>query len=526
MTHLRAASLLAIALLSSAAVATAQNPAASCANLASTKLEHAKVIGAAVAGPRDLAALKLNNADSTPPFCRVEIVDQATADSEIRTEVWLPLTGWNGRLRGVGNGGFAGTIYYGQMADVLRSGYATVGTDTGHTGGTPEFALGHPEKVADFGWRAIHEMTVEAKTLIRAFYGRPQQKSYFTSCSDGGREALMEAQRFPADYDGILAGAPAYNWTGLMSGAAEMTQWVQSSAANFLPAAKIPALAQAVNNACDALDGVKDGIVNDPRACRFDPATIQCKAGDADTCLLPSQVETVRRIYRGAVDDAGKKVLPGLLPGSEDGPEGWALWISGDRPGSNMPFFGQGFFANFVYAQPGWTAARFDFDRDYKAAVDRTAASLNATDTNLAPFADRGDRLLMYHGWNDPAIPATMSISYYEGVTRNIGQDRTASALRLYLVPGMQHCGFGPGATEFGQGTGPRGDAQHDIYTALEDWVEKGTAPATLTARKTEGKGADRKVIMTRPLCPYPQVARYDGKGDTNKSESFTCAAK
>jgi len=523
MKHLRHATLLAATLLPVAAAA--QQPAA-CTALKDTKLTHARVISAAVVGPTDLAALKLNNTDGIPSFCRVEVLDTPTADSQIRTEVWLPVSGWNGRLRALGNGGFAGNIYYDQMLSVLRAGYATVGTDTGHTGGTPDFALNHPEKVADFGWRAIHDMTVQAKQLILAFYGKPQQKAYFTSCSDGGREALMEAQRFPADYDGILAGAPAYNWTGLMSGAAEMTQWTHSAAANFIPPAKIPAIAQAVNNACDALDGVKDGIINDPRACHFNPAVLECKAGDADTCLLPAQVETVRRLYRGAVNNAGKVVLPGLMPGSEAGGEGWELWVSGDRPGSNMPFFSQGFFGNFVYARPGWKAAEFDFDRDYKLAIDKTAGALNATDTNLAPFIDRGGKLVMYHGWNDPAIPAPMSIDYYEGVAKKLGDTKTTSALRLYLVPGMQHCAYGPGATDIGQGTGQRSDAQHNIYTALEDWVEKGSAPATLTASRAEGKGPDRKVTMTRPLCPYPQQAKYDGKGDPNKAESFACAAK
>jgi feruloyl esterase len=517
-----------------------------CSALTEVVLEHAKVTRAAMASAAELEEMKVREAGTMPAFCRVQVTDRPSEDSEIKTEVWLPVVdsngkdsngkdsngkdsngkGWNGRLRAQGNGGFAGTIYVGAMAETVRQGYAAVGTDTGHVGGKGDFALGHPEKVKDFGWRGVHDMTVQAKALIKAFYGKAQEKAYFTSCSDGGREALMEAERFPADYDGILAGAPAYNWTGLMSGAAENTKWMTAAAENFLPAEKVPALAAAVNVACDAKDGVKDGVINDPRTCRFDPATLKCKAGDSASCLLPGQVEMVKRIYRGPVNDAGKVVLKGLEPGAEDGPQGWAKWISGHDEGSNMPFFGEGFYANFVYGKPSWKASEFIFDRDYKLSLEKTAEALNSTDTNIAPFVERGGRLLMYHGWNDPAIPATMSIDYYEGVAKRIGQAKAESAVRLYMVPGMQHCGTGPGATEFGQGMGRRGDAAHDVFTALEQWVEKGSAPGVLTAAKSEGEGAARAVVMTRPLCPYPQVAKYDGKGDTAKASSFACVGK
>ncbi|WP_260703670.1 tannase/feruloyl esterase family alpha/beta hydrolase [Edaphobacter flagellatus] len=503
-----------------------QGSATRCEGMTTVVLNKAKVTHAGLATQPELDAMKVRNAGTMPAFCRVQVTDRPSEDSDIKTEVWLPVDGWNGRLRAQGNGGFAGTIYLGAMAESVRQGYAAVGTDTGHVGGRPEFALGHPEKVKDFGWRAVHDMTVQAKELIRAFYGKPQDKAYFTSCSDGGREALMEAQRFPEDYDGILAGAPAYNWTGLMAGAAENTKWMRASAENFLPALKVPALAAAVNAACDAKDGVKDGVINDPRACRFDPAVIACKAADNSNCLLPAQVETVKRIYRGPVDDAGRVVLKGLEPGAEDGPQGWAQWIAGDQPGSNMPFFGEGFYSNFVYGRPGWKASEFMFDRDYKLSLEKTAEALDSKDTNLEPFVARGGKLVMYHGWNDPAIPATMSIHYYEGVTKTIGASKTESAMRLYLVPGMQHCAFGPGATEFGQGMGARGDAEHDIFTALEQWTEKGMAPGVLTAEKSAGEGAARAVVMSRPLCPYPQVAKYDGKGDVAKAGSFACVAK
>jgi feruloyl esterase len=497
-----------------------------CQDLAAIPLEHARVAHAGIATPAELDGMEIPRAAAMPPLCRVQVVDRPSPDSEIKTEVWLPVTGWNGKLRAQGNGGFAGTIYLKAMAETVRQGYATVGTDTGHVGGKGDFALGHPEKVKDFGWRGVHDMTVEAKELIRAFYGKPQDKAYFTSCSDGGREALMEAERFPADYDGILAGAPAYNWTGLLSGAAENMKWMTAAAANYLTPEKIPALAAAVNAACDAQDGVKDGVINDPRACHFDPSTIVCKAGDKADCLLPAQAETVKRIYRGPVNDAGKVIFAGLMPGAEDGPQGWERWISGHDEGSSMSFFSQSFFCNFIYDRPSWTVKEFSFDRDYRLAVSRTAEALNSTDTGLEPFVSRGGKLILYHGWNDPAIPALMTVDYYTGVAGRLGQTRADDAVRLYMVPGMQHCAGGPGATDFGQGMGTRRDATKDVFTALEEWVEKGSGPGVLTAVKLEGEGAARTVVMSRPLCPYPQIAKYDGKGDTTKASSFACAAK
>lgn len=501
-----------------------QSPEKRCADLVGVVLERAQVTHAALATQAELDEIKVRSAGAMPAFCRVQVTDRPSDDSEIRTEVWLPVE-WNGKLRAQGNGGFAGSIYLGAMAETVRQAYAAVGTDTGHVGGKGDFALGHPEKVKDFGWRGVHDMTVQAKELIRAFYGRPQEKAYFTSCSDGGREALMEAQRFPADYDGILAGAPAYNWTGLMSAAAENVKRMTAAAENHLPAEKVPTIARAVNVACDAKDGVKDGVLNDPRACRFDPATLVCKADDATDCLLPAQAETVKGIYRGTVNDAGKTMFPGLMPGAEDGREGWAKWVSGNDVGSSQSFFSQSFYANFIYDRQDWSVKEFDFDRDYKLATEKTASALNSTNTDLAPFVSRGGKLILYHGWNDPAIPALMTVDYYAGVVEKIGQDKAANALRLYMVPGMQHCAGGPGATEFGQGVGARGDATRDVFTALEEWVEKGSAPGVLTATKSAGEGAARTVVMSRPLCPYPQVAKYDGKGDAMKASSFACVA-
>jgi hypothetical protein len=496
--------------------------ASRCGGLVSVKLDGATVSAATLVPAATALAdvkLKAQRVHDLTAFCRVTITDRPSPDSDIRTEVWLPASGWNGRYEGHGNGGFAGDIYYDLLAASVTEGYATAGTDTGHSGMTGDFALGHPEKVKDFGWRAIHDMTVEAKVLIAAFYGKAPQHSYFAACSDGGREALMEAQRFPADYDGILAGAPAYNWTGLIAGGTADDQAIMATPASYLPAKKLPAIATAVRTACDVDDGVKDGILTDPRRCGFDPASMLCKGGDADDCLTQEQVKTLKTVYANKVDAQGKVVMGGYLPGAEDAQGGMGGWMFGNKPGDQtaLLFFGTGFYSNFVYGLKDWSLKSFDFDRDYKLATARTGEALNATETNLTPFVSRGGRLILYHGWNDPAIPALSTIAYYDGVVKTMGAKAIGDAVRLYMVPGMLHCGGGPGATNFGQdGDEPRGDAQHDVFSALEQWVEAGKAPAALTA-----KGA----TMTRPLCAYPAEAKYMG-GDVNDAKSFACVVR
>jgi feruloyl esterase len=460
--------------------------------------------------------MKLETA-GLPAFCRVRITDKPSADSEILTEVWLPLTGWNGRYRGIGNGGFAGNIYFDQMAGAVKQGYATSGTDAGHEGMDASFVLGHPEKVKDFGWRAVHDAALLAKQVETAFYGKPPAHSYFTACSDGGREALMEAQRFPADYDGILAGAPANNWTALIAAGAQDEKVLRASAVSNIPVAKLPAIGAAVREACDMLDGVEDGIINDPRACHFDAAALLCKEGDASDCLTPDQVTSLKTIYAPKSDTAGNEIYPGHVPGNEDAEGGWAGWLLGER--SATVFFGTEYFSDFVHGDPNWQLSSFNLDNDYKLANERTAAALNATDPNLKPFAERGGKLIVYHGWSDPAITALSSIDYYDKVRTRMGGASEDAAMRLYLVPSMLHCDGGSGATDFGQsGTGPRkdgirGDAQHDIFTALEQWVEQAKAPKALLA---EGNG------MTRPICVWPAIAVYRG-GETKEARSFGC---
>ncbi|HMD99354.1 MAG TPA: tannase/feruloyl esterase family alpha/beta hydrolase [Terriglobia bacterium] len=464
-----------------------------------------------------------------PAFCRIVAEVAPTADSDIKIEVWMPASGWNGKYRGQGNGGFAGIIDYPGMGAAMRRGYATAGTDTGHSGFDAAWALGHPEKVKDFGYRGIHEMTLKGKAIMHAFYGDNPRHSYFASCSDGGREALMEAQRFPEDYDGILAGAPANFWTRLLLGGMWTEEAITVDPASYIPAAKLPALSAAVLAACDAQDGLADGILDDPRQCHFDPATLVCKEADSNACLSAPQAAALKKIYAGPHDSAGHQLFPGYLPGGEEGPGGWGIWITGSAPGrSLMSFFGVGYFSEMVYEKADWDYKTFDVDAALKLAEAKTAHALNATDPDLKPFQTHGGKLIVYHGWADAAIPAPNSINYYASVVAAMGQPDTDSFLRLFMVPGMQHCTDGPGPNSFGQAGSPTptpDDPDHNAYTALELWVEKGVAPSRIIATKyVDDSNHAKGVKMTRPLCPYPQVAKYKGSGDTNDAANFVCA--
>ena len=520
---------------SSAGAAQAQGGA--CERLASLKLPDAAVTSATevAAGAFKGPASPLTGQDESafykklPAFCRVVVHAHPSADSDIPIEVWMPVAGWDGRLQGVGNGGFAGVIGYGDLGAAVAQGDAAVATDTGHSASfiDARWALGHPEKVIDFGYRAIHEMTLMAKVVVEQLYGAAAKRAYFASCSDGGREALMEGQRFPEDYDGILAGAPANNWTALLTTAAVDTQALTAKPGSFIPPAKIPAIAKAVLAQCDALDGVKDGILNDPRQCRFNPAAIECKAGeDTSDCLTADQVTALKALYAGVRDARGRAIFPGYLPGSEEGGNGWGGWIFGPAPGrSLMAMFGKGYFSGMVYGNPDWDFKSFMLENGLKDAREKTAAALDAVNPDLSGFEKRGGKLILYHGWNDPAISALNTVNYYDSVLAKLGRPATNSFVRLYMIPGMQHCGAGPGATNIGQSdVWPDRDPQHNARVALENWVEKGTAPATLTATKNAGDDPMGAMTMTRLLCPYPQSATYKGAGDPNQAESFACA--
>src|SRR5437588_4917374 len=521
--------------------ASAQNmPSApqSCEKLSQLAVSKAKIVSAQTveagtfAPPAAMSPWLTGSPDlykTLGAFCRVVVEATPSADSSIKIEVWMPTEGWTGRLRRQGNGGFAGEIDYHRLALAVQQKFATAATDTGHSAGGTDarWALGHPEKVIDFGYRAIHEMTQIAKTLITAFYGNNPQHYYFDSCSNGGRQALMEAQRFPGDYDGIISGAPANFWTHLLTKALADAQATTLDPASYIPSSKLPALARAVNAACDAQDGVADGVLNDPRECKRDPAPLRGKAEDSNECLTAPQITTLKKLYEEPRDAKGALIFPGYLPGAEEGQGGWGLWITGPEPGKSLLFaFGTGYFSNMVYEKADWYYKNTGVNDALKAADAKTAKILNATDPNLAAFKARGGKLILYHGWNDAAISARNTVNYYNSVVSKMGHTETELFSRLYMVPGLQHCGGGPGANSFGQGGEGPPDPQHNIEVALEQWVEKGIAPSAIVATKYADDDPAKGVKFTRPLCPYPQVAKYQGPGDTNDAANFACAAE
>ncbi|HMJ87617.1 MAG TPA: tannase/feruloyl esterase family alpha/beta hydrolase [Vicinamibacterales bacterium] len=439
-----------------------------------------------------------------PAFCRVAATMRPSSDSDIKVEVWLPAAGWNGKFQAVGNGGWAGTITYAAMASALQRGYATASTDTGHAGtvGDASFALNHPEKVVDFAYRAVHEMTVQAKAIVEQHYGSGPRLSYWNGCSTGGRQGLKEAQKYPADYDGIIAGAPANFMTHLGAHSLWVAQATLKDPASFIPREKFAMIHQAVLDACDALDGVKDGVLEDPRRCHFDPKTIQCTAGDSSGCLTPPQVEAVRRIYAPAKNPrTGAEIFPGLEPGSETG---WVAMAGGPRPLS----ISNDHFRFLVFKNPDWDFKTLDFDKDVALADRLDDGLMNATDPNLSAFFKRGGRLLMYHGWNDQLIAPRNSINYYQSVVKaQGGAEKAADSIRLFMVPGMAHCGGGDGTSVF------------DSLAVLEQWVEQKKTPAQIPASHLTNGVRDR----TRPLCAYPSIAAYTGSGDTNDAANFRC---
>lgn len=462
-----------------------------------------------------------------PAFCRVAGVAKPTADSEIKFEVWLPATGWNGKFQQVGNGGYAGTIPLAAMAQPLLRGYAAAGTDDGHTGGIDNsWAIGHPEKVIDFGYRAVHETSVQAKAIVRAFYGKDLARSYFVGCSDGGREGLMEAQRFPEDFIGIVAGAPANAWTHLQFAGVWNERALHDDPAGYIPPSKLPVLQKAAVAACDALDGVEDGLIENPRRCHFDPVVTQCKDADAPTCLTAPQVEAARKIYRGAHNPrTGARIFPGYSPGTEAVPGNWAVWMTGAGAGqaSIGSIFGNSFFADFVFENPKWDFRTLNFDDDVKMADAKFASVLDSTNPNMTPFKARGGKLIQYHGWGDAAIAPQSSVDYYESVLAKMGK-KTQDFYRLFMVPGMSHCGGGLGANVFGNGASiPQADATHDVVIALDRWVEQGATPDQIIATRFVDGNPAKGVAMTRPLCPYPKEAHYKGTGDTNVAANFAC---
>jgi hypothetical protein len=464
------------------------------------------------------------------PFCRVQAMIKPSPDSDINFEVWLPLEGsWNGKYQGVGNGGFAGSLVLSPMTWSLEAGYAVSATDTGHSGGPldAQWALGHPEKIVDFGWRAIHETAGASKAIIAAYYGKAAAHAYFSGCSDGGREALMEAQRFPKDYDGIVAGAPANNWTRLLTNSVGAQQAVKQPN-SWLSPEKLSMVTKAVLAACHGADGYLD----DPGQCHFDPSSLVCKAGQSDGCLSKPEAAALQKIYSGSEGSNGKSIFPGYAPGGEAGQTAWALWITGRDPkrtdGTLMHGFGTGYFANMVYNKADWRIGDESISDDLAEAVRKTGADLDSVDPDLRAFKAAGGKLIQYHGWNDAAIPPQSSIDYYESVVGKMGGSEAVRAFyRLFMAPGMEHCGWGPGPHAIGGVFGapsPSRDPKHDVVAAVAHWVEDGVAPEQIVATSYQDHDPSKGVAAQRPWCAYPTTARYSGQGDRAAAASFVCS--
>ena len=515
------------ALAASVALASGAQAAPNCEalarlDLAATTITKSETVPAGDFKPPTGKALK-----GLPAFCRVTGAIKPSSDSDIQFEIWMPSSNWNGKFQGVGNGGFAGDIGYEQMGNFVAHNYATASTDTGHrAGGTDaSWALDHPEKITDFGYRAIHETAAKAKLILHAFYGAEARHSYFSSCSNGGRQALMEAQRYPEDYDGIIAGAPANYWTHLLANAAWDNLALLGEKGSYIPPKKLAAIQSAALAACDAADGVKDGVIEDPSRCHYDTSVLLCKEAESDSCLTAPQLAALNKLYSGGSTSHGH-IFPGYSPGGEAEPGGWSVWITGFTPEHSLMYaFSTQFYKNMVFDNANWDYHTFNPDRDTKAAEDKQTKNLNATDANLTRFRARGGKLILYHGWSDAAIAPENTIDYFKSVEAKMGAKQTASFVRLFMAPGMEHCGGGSGANSFGQFAASSGDADRDMDAALERWVEKGIAPERIVAvkRKNDQDPAS-EVVKTRPLCAYPLTAHYQGSGSTDDAANFTCA--
>jgi hypothetical protein len=527
---------LAVSIIAGATASAQAKP--SCETLKNLMLPDTSILSAesVAAGPFALPPGMPAKSVEVPAFCRVRGETKPSPDSHIIFEVWMPAAQWNGKFEQMGSGGLAGSINLFTLAATMKKGYATAASDDGHQAAAAidgSWALGHPEKVKDFGYRAVHETSVKAKKIVEAFYQKMPSYSYFNGCSEGGREALMEAQRYPEDFNGILAGAPAHKWTELMFDFAWNAQALNSPA-SFISEAKRHAVSEAALAACGGQDGVKDAFIKEPLRCHFDPSVLACKGGDADNCLTPEQVEALKKIYAGARNSrTGQQISQGYEPGAEDvvGIPGisFASYVFGPAPGASLDaIFSSAFFGDFVFDNPNWKFSDLNFDKDVTTTEEKVGSVLNATNPDLNAFRAHGGKLLQYHGWNDGSPSPHHSVDYYDSVIKKMsGLNKTEDFYRLFMVPGMMHCGAGPGPNLFGNllDFAAANDADHNIFTALERWVEQGLAPDKIIAKKYADDNPAKGLEMTRPLCPYPQVAKWSGRGTTSDAQNWSCQA-
>src|SRR3984957_7720986 len=462
-------------------------------------------------------------------FCRVTGEIRPTADSNIRFELWLPASNWSGRYESVGNGGFAGSIRYDSMLNPLLGGSVVASTDDGHDGPaigptSADWAFGHPEKIIDHGYRAVHLTAVAAKAITAAFYGRQPTHSYFVGCSKGGQEGFMEAQRYPKDFDGIVSGAAANQWTDLFSSFMWTENLNLTNREGYLSPDDLAKIGTAVTAACETPGTAKNGFISDP---------LRCEVKSSALGLSPAKLKTYEAIHGGPKDKSGRQTYPGQAYGSES--PGWTDTISADNfeaaeTEAQMSMYGGNFFRNFVYQDHNWSFHGFDLDKGRADAERVVGKIMNADDASFAGFKAHGGKFIQYAGMTDSIVTPLSSVRWYRSVVAAQGKASDPATLarvqqfyRLFLAPGGGPCGGGAGPNQFGQ-AGGAGDADHDMVVALEQWVEKGVAPARIVATKYLSDDKTKGVAMTRPLCPFPQVAKYKGSGDLADAANFACS--
>lgn len=509
-----------------------------CEGLTSVALDNARISWAVTVPGPTFTAPDGNTYSGLPAFCRVMIAASPTPDSLINTELWMPASSWNGRFEGVGNGGYAGTIALGVPAMIsgLKSGFAVATTDMGtapSTNNDGDALVGHPEKWTDFGSRATHLMTTLSKQVMASYYGSTPSYSYFNGCSTGGQQAMMSAQRYPTDYNGILSGDPAANRTHVHTAIEWNYKAMHATPSSLFTSDQVQAITNAVVAACAVKSGglASDPFLTDARKCDWDPSAMACGSQPSATCLNPDQVQAARAIYSGAHDPVtGHLIFPGSVKGGEsDAQFGWFGVESNAEPPFDSLF-------KWVFGST-WLWPNFDFDQNMAQVDSLLAPVLNANSADLSGFQSAGGKLLAYHGWADPLISPQESIDYYLRVVQaqnggsNSGLMKTQNFYRLFMVPGMYHCAFGPGPNAFGNlfsgqvvaPPPPANDAAHDAFVALQQWVEKGVAPERIIATKYVQDQPQLGIQMTRPICPYPKMPKYNGTGDVNDASNFSC---
>ena len=490
----------------------------SCESLKSIKIPHVTITSVTAGSPGyELPAQQgFMNSPATRvpvPFCRVNAYSAPTSDSHIGIEVWLPdAANWNGNFLAAGNPGFIGSISSSGLARIMERGFVAAETDTGHLDPGFKWAIGHPEKWADWGYRAVHEMAVVTKKLADSYYGKAIKYSYWNSCHNGGNQGLNEAQRYPQDFDGIVVGDPAYDISHLQPGSLYISWLALKNGVNgpgYIPTAKLQTIHKAALKACDAKDGLVDGLIEDPPSCDFDPVSIQCKGADNVSCLTAPQVDTVRKIYAGAKFKDGTPIYSGFERGSE---LNWPFMIEKEPFSVNLNYF-----KGLVFEDPNWDFRTFDVDRDTRLGIEKTGNVVDATNPDLGPFKQAGGKIIMIMSWNSLALPPRQILEYYKSVVKKMGGlKQTRDFARFFAIPGGGGC---PGFV--------RNTDDYKAFAAMQQWVEKGKAPERIIfSYRTPGSGGPMSggnVYRTRPTCPWPEVSRYNGSGDINKADNFSC---